>query len=114
MKEEEIKEEIRKKIYAAKFALNPHYDIPSKSDKALEKTSSNFESLSLEEAGEKVVKALLNAKQYDEQPLFNNSPKTGRNYGARRKARKCPKPFKKFRIRPRTRARKIASHFVKI
>ena len=66
MKEEEIKEEIRKKIYAAKFALNPHYDIPSKSDKALEKASSNFASLSLEEAGEKVVKALLKAKQYDE------------------------------------------------
>ena len=64
--ENQRKEEIRKKIYAAKFALNPHYDIPSKSDKALEKATSNFASLSLEEAGEKVVKALLKAKQYDE------------------------------------------------
>ena len=66
MKEEEIKEVIAKKIYAAKFALNPYYDIPSKSDKKVNDIPSNFANYSLEEAGEIVVKALLNAKQYQE------------------------------------------------
>ena len=66
MKEEDIKEEISKKIYAAKFALNPYYDIPSKSDKEPSDIPSNFKDYSLKEASEIVVKALLKAKKYEE------------------------------------------------
>ena len=66
MKEDEIKSEITKKIYAAKFALNPYYPIPSKSDKEPMKIPSNMEELSLQEASEKVVNALLKADQYDQ------------------------------------------------
>ena len=66
MKEEEIKEVISKKIYAAKFALNPHYEIPSPSSKKPSNIPSNLANYSLNEASEKVVKALLNAKEYKE------------------------------------------------
>lgn len=66
MSEEEIRSEIDKKIYAAKFALNPFYEIPSKNEEKPLKIPSNLENYSLQEASEIVVKALLNAKQYKE------------------------------------------------
>ncbi|MCR4879483.1 MAG: hypothetical protein K5906_00800 [Bacilli bacterium] len=66
MKEEEIKEVIAKKIYAAKFALNPFFEIPAKTDKKPLEIESNLKNYSLREASEKVVRALLKAKQYDE------------------------------------------------
>lgn len=66
MDEEELKEEIAKKIYAASFALNQYYDIPSKSDVTLDKIESNLKDYTLMEAAHKVVNALLRAKQYEE------------------------------------------------
>ena len=66
MSEEELKELISKKIYASKFALNPFYEIPAKSEEKPSKIHSNFENYTLLEAAEKVVKAVLNAKQYKE------------------------------------------------
>ena len=66
MSEEELKELVAKKIYAAKFALNPFYEIPAPSEDKPLHIPSNFENYSLLEAGEKVVKALLAAKQYKE------------------------------------------------
>ena len=66
MSEEELKELISKKIYAAKFALNPFFEIPGPSEDQPVHIPSNFEDYSLLEAGEKVVKAVLAAKQYKE------------------------------------------------
>ena len=66
MNEDEILEAINKKIYAAKFALNPYYEIPSKVEEKPLAIHSNFENYSHLEAGEKVVKAVLAAKEYKE------------------------------------------------
>lgn len=63
MSEEELRKEIAKRIYAAKFALNPYFEIPSKSDEIPSKIPSNFENYTLQEAAEIAVKAVLNAKQ---------------------------------------------------
>lgn len=66
MSEEEIKELIKKKIFAAKFALNPHYELPGKNDEKPRKIPTNFENYSLLEAGERIAKAVLAAKKYQE------------------------------------------------
>ena len=66
MSDEEVKKEIEKKIYAAKFALNQYYEIPSPTEDKPLHIPSNFEDYSLLEMGEKVVKAVLAAKQYKE------------------------------------------------
>ena len=66
MSEEELKEVIAKKVYAAKFALNPFYEIPSKNEEKPSEFHSNFENFSLVEAAERVAKAVLKAKEYKE------------------------------------------------
>ncbi len=59
MSEEELHKEIEKRIYAAGFALNPYYDIPSKNDAKLEENDSNIKDFTLNEAAEKVARAIL-------------------------------------------------------
>lgn len=64
--DEDIKAIIEKKKYSAAFALNQYYEIPSDSGEEVLKLSSNFDDMSLNEAGERIVKAVLKAKQYKE------------------------------------------------
>lgn len=66
MTEDEVREIISNKIYAAKFALNPHFEIPSKTNEIPTIIPSNFASMTLNEGAEKVVNAILKAKQYKE------------------------------------------------
>ena len=66
MSEEEIKEEIEKRIYAAKFALNPYFEIPNKNEEKPLHIPSNLENITLDEAAERVVNAILKAKQYQQ------------------------------------------------
>lgn len=66
MNEEEIKEEIDKTIYAASFALNPFYEIPSKSDAKLLKIHSNFADKPLSEIAQDIARAIFRCKKYDD------------------------------------------------
>lgn len=59
MSEDELRKEIEKRIYAASFALNPYYEIPSKNDAKLEENASNLKDFTLNEAAEKVARAIL-------------------------------------------------------
>lgn len=60
MSDEEIKSVINKKKYAAGFALNPYYDIPSMAGRILYQ----YDTVDLKAASKEVVEALMNAKQY--------------------------------------------------
>lgn len=62
---EEIKKVIEDKIFAAKFALNEFYEIPSKNEEIVSKNPSNFENQSLDEVAKKVAIALFKADHYD-------------------------------------------------
>ena len=66
MSEEEVKEVIKEKIYAAGFALNPFYEIPGKSEEKLLKIHSNFENKPLSEIAQKVARAIFRSEKYVE------------------------------------------------
>ena len=66
MNEEEIKAEIDKTIFAASFALNPFYEIPSKSDEKPLKIHSNFEDKSVNEIAQDVARAIFKCEQYED------------------------------------------------
>lgn len=61
MDEEEIAKIIEEKVYAAKFALNPAYEIPAKTDEKPAELHSNFGSLPLTEVAEEVAKTIFEA-----------------------------------------------------
>ena len=60
MSDAEIKDVIKKKKYAAGFALNPYHDIPSMAGRILYQ----YDTVDLKKASKEVVEALMNAKQY--------------------------------------------------
>jgi len=65
LSKEELSKLIDEKIYAAKFALNEFYEIPSKSEEKPSKNPSNFENKQLSEVALEIGKAIFKADHYD-------------------------------------------------
>ena len=66
MNEEELAKLINDKIYAAKFALNQHYEIPSKNDEKPSKNPSNFENRNLSDIALEIGEAVFKADHYED------------------------------------------------
>ena len=66
MSEEEIKNVIKEKIYAAGFALNPFYEIPGKTSEKPIKIHSNFENRELSSIAQDVARAIFKCKKVDD------------------------------------------------
>ena len=66
MSEEEVREIIKEKIYAAGFALNPYYEIASKTDEKPIKIHSNFENKPLNELAQDTARAIFRSKKFEE------------------------------------------------
>lgn len=65
MTETEISEKIEQNVYAAKFAMNPYYEIPSKEDVQIAESSSNLKNAVFSEIIEEVVDAVFQADIYE-------------------------------------------------
>lgn len=65
MSEEEIEAKIRDNIYAAMFAMNPYYDIPSKEETVIKPSSSNLKDRPFSEIIEEVVDAVFQADVFE-------------------------------------------------
>lgn len=65
MNEEQLEEKVAEKVYAAGFALNPWFDLPSPVDTPIEESTSNIKDLTLKQAAEMVSDAVFKADQYD-------------------------------------------------
>ena len=65
LSEEELAKLIDEKIYAAKFALNQFYEIPSKSEEKPGKNPSNFENRELSDVALDIAEAVFKADHYE-------------------------------------------------
>ena len=66
MNEEELINKIKENVYAATFALNEFYEIPSCSKVEIESSKSNLKDVSFNEMLPQIVKAVFKANAYKE------------------------------------------------
>lgn len=65
MSDEELSSKVAENVYAAGFALNPWFDLPSPVDTPIEESSSNLKDLKLKQAAEMVSDAVFAADHFD-------------------------------------------------
>ncbi len=65
MTDAELSEKIQENVFAASFAMNPYYDLPSGKDAVLPESRSNLREMTLKDAAEIVSDAVFAADRYD-------------------------------------------------
>ena len=66
MDEEEINKKIDENVFAAKFALNPFFEIPSKQDVEIEESKSNLKDRDFKDIIKDVKEAVFEADNYED------------------------------------------------